>query len=110
MAQTLAISPRYLYNDLQQLTVGTTQVAFPAISTTAGFAGRPESIFVQALAGNTGKIMIGKTGVASNGSAGGWELAAGANMSLPITDISKLYAIATGASQLLQITYQSKVV
>lgn len=106
-ALTLAINPNYNINDLKQLTVGTSQVAFPSLTTGIGFTGRPERIFVQALSTNSGTIMIGKTGVASDGSAGGWQLVAGANMNLPITDLSVLYAIGSGAGQKLQITYQS---
>ena len=107
-AQTLAASPRYKYWKSQQVTAGATEIVFPVITqaiTVATGVKKPEAIFVQALAGNTGKIIIGITGVAANGSAGGFELAAGANMTLPVNDHTVLFHIATAASQLLQITY-----
>lgn len=106
--QTLSVSAGFAAEDQSQLTVGATQVAFPA--PVLSISARPERIFVQALAGNTGKIMIGKTGVLANGSLGGYELAAGANMTLPNNISTAYFAIATGAGQLLQVTYLSKVI
>lgn len=107
-AKTLAISPHYEINDEQVLTVGTSQVAFPSISSTAGFTGTPENVFIQAYSQNTGRIVIGKTGVSASAGTGGYELAAGANMNLPFKVFSSYFAIATAAGQKLFITYQSK--
>ena len=107
-AQVLAATPRYKNWKQYALTVGTSEVVLTAISKTdASGVIAPEAIFVQALASNTGKIVIGKTGVASNGSAGGFELAAGANLTLPVNKLSEIFAIATASSQTLLVTYLS---
>lgn len=94
------------YKNVQfsQLTVGTTQVAFPAVNTTVL---TPENIFVQAPTTNSGNITIGYTGVTNGGA--GIQLAPGANMNLPMRTATGLFAIASGAGQLLNISYQSGV-
>lgn len=106
--QSLSVAAGYRLEDLKQVTSSGTEAQFPA--PTATISVRPEKIFVQALAGNSGKIVIGKTGVAANGSAGGYELSAGANMTLPSNDYAHYYHIATAGGQLLQITYLSSVI
>lgn len=93
----------YKYEYQVQQTVGATQAVLTAAASPVE---NPENIFVQAHPSNTGIIVIGKTGVAADGSAGGYVLSAGSNMNLGKQDPSEYYAIATGANQKLQITYQ----
>jgi len=110
MAINISASPRYEKFDPQVLTVGTTEVAFPDATASTGVV-KPEAIFVQAYSQNSGRVVIGKTGLAADGTTGViGELAAGANMTLPVGAISSLYARATAAGQKLFITYLEKVI
>lgn len=93
----------YKYEYQVQMTVGGTQAA---LTSPASPVANPENIFVQAHPSNTGNIVIGKTGVAADGSAGGYVLSAGSNMNLGKQEASEYYAIATASDQKLQITYQ----
>jgi hypothetical protein len=104
-ALNLVTTQHYKNVQFSQLTVGTTEVAFPAVNATVV---KPENIFVQAPTTNTGNITIGYTGLSSGGA--GIQLAPGANMNLPLLDTSVLYAIASGAGQALNVSYQSGVV
>ena len=108
MALNISASARYKLYDLQVVTsTSAGETAFPA--PTASIIKAVEAIFVQAYSQNSGRIVIGKTGVAADGTTGGWELAAGANMTLPVKDYSALVHKATAAGQKLFITYLEKV-
>lgn len=63
----------------------------------------PEQIFVQALSTNTASIFISLVGVTAGGA--GFELPAGANLSLPSNIPSLWYAVSASAGQKLNITY-----
>lgn len=106
-AQTISISPNYKYLDIHQISVTSTEQAFPAFTVDNPVKGRCESIFVQALSTNTGTITLNETGVVSGGA--GIELPAGANAILPLNDRGFWYAIASSGTQKLNIIYQSGV-
>ena len=86
--------------ETQALTVGVAEVVFPstALSTI-------NEITVQAAVDNTDSIVVGKTGILGDASVGGWELAPGAMIPLPVADIANLYAISSSAAQRLLIVY-----
>lgn len=109
MALNISAGARYKNFDPQTVTsTSASQTVFP--TPTATVVKKPEAIFVQAFSQNSGRIFIGKTGVATDGTTGGWELAAGANMTLPVNDYASLFHKATAAGQILFITYLESVV
>lgn len=97
------LSMCYEKMDPHCLTVGTSEVAFPA-PTVANLV-QPDAIFVQALPTNTGNIVVSLTGVAADGSAGGYVIPPGANIFLPVNRDEILKAIATAAAQKLSVVY-----
>jgi len=108
-AQVLTTAIHYKYEDFQPLITCTgTATVFP--TPTAGNTGsavkHPENIFVQADSANTTNILIGKSTVAANGSAGGYLLAPGSNMSLPRKEFASYFHIAVSGSPKLYVTYQ----
>lgn len=113
MGLRLSNNVHYKYEDFQPLITCTgTATVFPTPVATAGNpatssgAKQPDNIFVQAHPSNTTNIYIGKSNVAANGSAGGYLLAPGANMSLPGKEYANYYHIAASASPQLLVTYQ----
>lgn len=90
--------------DQQTLTVGVAEASFPSVSSGFG-ATQPEAIFVQAPSTNTVSVVIGKTGILSNLTNGGFEIIPGGNMTLPFNKDELLKAIASAAAQKLLITY-----
>lgn len=98
----LSANVHYKNEDHQQLSCTTTEAALPAPRVPVL---HPDNIFVQAHSANTGVIVIGKTGVAGDGSAGGYVLPAGANLNLPSNEVSVYRAIASTGTQKLQVTY-----
>ena len=95
----------YAQIDPHCLTVGTSEVAFPAPSPIN--VKNPEKIFIQALASNTGNIVVSLTGVAANGTEGGFILPPLANILLNCNKDENLYAIATASNQKLSVVYMS---
>ena len=100
---TLSIDASYARLDPHCLTVGTTETAFPAPS--AVNVKNPEKIYVQALPSNTGNIVISLTGVAADGTQGGFILPPAANALLKCSRDEILKAIATAANQKLSVVY-----
>lgn len=94
------------YKNMSQknLTVGTSEASFPAPSLTDEVK-QPEAIFVQAIETNTVPIIVGKTGVLSDLTQGGFYLKPDSNMILPYNKDEELKAIASAAGQVLLITY-----
>jgi hypothetical protein len=88
--------------DSQTLACSGTIAAFPTPN--PAIVKNPEAIYVQSMVGNGFTIVIGKTGIAADGSAGGIALAAGAGMYLPFNLDEELKAIAGGVCKLL-VTY-----
>jgi len=87
------------------LTVGNAvQVAFPVPPVTAKVK-KPGVIFVQTPTTNTGNIVVGKTGVLADASAGGFLIEPGKNAYLPVNFFPELFAISTVAGQTLLVTY-----
>lgn len=106
----LAATPRYKNRDEQVASSTTTEAVFPAV-TTASNVVKPEAIFLQAYSQNGGRIVVGKTGLAADGTTGVLcELQAGNSIVLPVNDISSLYHRANTGTQKLFITYLSSVV
>lgn len=114
MASALIAISTYIDFQSATLTVGTSQVAFPAIDASklnvlgigSSAAVRIEKITVQAGTQNTGRVVIGKTGVLSDESNGGIAaLTAGASSVLYVSDPTVLFAIATAVTQKLLVTY-----
>ena len=91
----------YLNEDHHQMSVSTVA---PIVAPIAPCL-HPENIFVQAHPSNTGNVIIGKSNVAADGSAGGYVLPAGANMNLPVFKNSYYYVIASTGTQKLQVIY-----
>ncbi len=85
------------------LVVGPTEVPFPAV--TAANLKKPEAIFIQALPTNGAVIVVSLTGVAADGSAGGYTLSPGANILMSINDLSVLRAISASSNQKLSVVY-----
>ena len=108
MSQTIAIPSHYTNLVIKQQTVTITATALTALVVpTDVIQGRPDNIFIQAPATNTGAITLGKSGVTAGGA--GIELVAGANMNLPSNDISSWFVIVASGTQKLNIVYQSGV-
>ena len=105
MSQTISIPAHYKNITDKQMTIsGTSTVITQLTPVTDNVKGRPENIFVQALAGNTGKVYL-RQGTATVGGSG-LELAPGANINLPSNDATTWQAIGT-ASDKLNIVYMS---
>lgn len=79
------------------------ETAFPSIPLSAQVQ-KPERIFVQAHPDNTEDIYIGKTGLAVDGSTGGFILSPGADSVLPFNIHSSLFHISLGTQKIF-ITY-----
>jgi hypothetical protein len=94
------------YDKMEQfvLTVGTSEVAFPAPGRNVP---NPEAIFVQSDDANTDKIFIGKAGVLANNTTGAFKFSAGDNGILPYNGDEFLKAISGTAGQILFVTYLS---
>jgi hypothetical protein len=93
----------YAKMDPHCLAVGVTEVSFPA--PTPARLSQPEAIFIQALISNTGNVVVSITGVAADGSQGGFILPPGSNIILPVNREETLKAIATVAAQKLSVVY-----
>lgn len=104
----IVVSSGYRLYDQKLLTVGTSQVVFT--TPTSSIMTKVDKIFVQSASTNTAPIVIGKTGVLSNLNNGGFELTAGANITLPMQDYANIYAISGSAGQKLLITYLAGVI
>lgn len=101
---TIAIPAHYKNITMKQQTVSATSTALTPPALGDAVYKRPDNIFVQALAANSGKVYLG-IGTTVAGAAG-IELAPGANVNLPSNDPLVWQVIGT-ASDKLNITYQS---
>jgi hypothetical protein len=89
--------------DQQTLTVGTSAVSFPTPNSAK--ITNPEKVFVQAPSTNVDSIIVGKTGVLANLTAGGFELLPGSSLEIPMNEEGQLKAISNTAAQKLLVTY-----
>ena len=95
------IAAKHKKEEAIQMTLGASAVALTAPTDNRA----PDNILVQAHPSNSGIITIAFEITPANGGAG-YALPAGANISLGSIDWTKYKAIATAASQKLNITYQ----
>lgn len=96
----------YAEVDPHCLTVGTSETAFPAPTPT--YCKNPEKIYVQALPTNTANIVISRTGVLADGTAGGFILPPLSNVVLLCNRDDILRAISSAANQKLSVVYMAK--
>lgn len=101
---TIAIPSHYSQIVTKQQTVSASSTVLTALAASDAIKGRPDNIFVQALAANTGKVYI-NLGTATIGGAG-IELVPGSNINLPGNLVSSWQVIGT-ASDKLNIIYQA---
>lgn len=102
------IPANYKNIDLQVMTVNAAaQSQLPAPDTTV--VPKAERVMLQAYSQNTGTIFIGKTGVATDGTTGAFELPPGSVMWILGKDYATWYAKATVIGQLLFVTFMSGV-
>lgn len=92
--------------DMQQLSVtagAPTQIPEPRVDSSVH---QPERVVVQALSTNSAPIfMKNNIDVAGDGSTGGYELPAGSNIMLPVTDYRDFYLISSSGTQTVQIIF-----
>ena len=94
--------------DLQVMTVNAAAQSV-LLTPTASIIIKAERVMLQAHIDNTGTIYIGKTGVATDGTTGAFQLPPGGVMWLLGKDYATWYAKATVIGQLLFVTYMSGV-
>lgn len=103
--QTIALPTHYKLIVTKQQVVSGSSVALTPLAVGDAIKGRPGNIFVQALAGNTGKVYI-NFGTATVGGPG-FELSPGANLNLP-TNASTDWSVIGTAADKLNIIYQAQ--
>ncbi len=87
------------------LTTAGTEYSFPTPNKYSGVLGQPEAIAVQTVSANTVNIVVGKTGVKSDLSVGGWVIPPNADSILPSNSDEVLIAVASADNQKLLVTY-----
>lgn len=86
----------------RQLTHGQTTIGQTAVSISGGDFPSTRGLFLRASPDNSVNVYVGRAKVQVSGPSGGVGIAPGRELSLPVTDIAAIFAIASTGGQVLE--------